>query len=316
MERIDRGALDPGVLRTDRVGEKRPEPPGPDDLRFVVPRHEHDLEAMPVALHVHPGHRPARVAVLDRVVGEPPRPCRSRVRDDIHHEPGLVQAEVPHRRADGFPDQRTRAVAADDVARGQRSRCARRLVTDIDRRVLPPVADGERLVPEADLDVREARDALAQHRVELRLVEVPIARPVVRPGAVGAAANHEGLARRVDEVHPPGGCARDPLDGSGEPRGLEHAHDLTVEMHRAGQGMDIRIAFEDQHAKCVPAEEVRKQRADRPEADDGDVEVRLSHPAAKPSARRAPPSRLRASRIRVASARAAPSRRGGPRRSG
>ena len=105
MEGVDRGALDADVVRADRVGQHRPDPLGPHDPGFVVARHEHDLPAMPGALHVYPGHRPARVAVLDRIVGKPPRAFRPRPCDDVHDEPGLVQAEVDHRRADRVPDQ-------------------------------------------------------------------------------------------------------------------------------------------------------------------------------------------------------------------
>ena len=126
-------------------------------------------------------------------------------------------------------------------------------------------------------------------------MEVPVVRPAVRPGADAAAADHEGLARRVDEVHPLRRGARHAADRLGEPRGLEYAHDLAVEVHRPRQGMDVRIAFHHQHPEPVPAEEVGEQCADRAEADHRDVEVGLSHPAARPSARPAPPSRLRAS---------------------
>ena len=316
MEGIDRGALDADVVRADGVGQHRPDPRRPHDLGLVVAGHEHDLEAMPGPLHVHPGHRPARVAVLDRMVGKPARAFRPRARDDVDDEPGLVQAEVERRGADSVADQRPRAVAADDVARGQLARCAGRHFPDGDRSVVARVADGERLVPETDLDVREARDALAEHRVELRLVEVPVARPAVRPRSVGAAAHHEGLARRVDEVHPLRGRARDAFDRLGEPRGLEDAHDLAVEVNGPRQGMDVRVALQHQHAKPVPAEEVGEQRADRAEADDDDIEVRLSHPAARPCARPDPPSRLHDSRNPAANAPGARSRRGCPRRTG
>ena len=294
VKRVDCRALDADIVRADAMGGKhRPDPVRTHDLLLVVARHEHDLEAMPKLLHVHPGHRPARVAVLDRVVGKPSRRFRARAREDVDDEPGLMQAEVQHRPADCVAHERTGAVAADDVARGQLIRSAGPHAPDADRHVIARIAKGLRLVPEADLDVREPRGPRSKRRVELRLVEVPVVRPSVRPGAVGPAAHHEGLARRVDEVHSARRRARDILDRPGEAGRLEHAHDLAVEVHRSRQGMDAGIAFQHQHPEPVPAEKVGEERADRAEADYDDIELRLSHPAACPSGRRGPPSRPR-----------------------
>ena len=205
-----------------------------------------------------------------------------------------MQAEVPHRRADCVAHERTGAVAADDVARGQRIRSAGHHVPDVDGRMIARISDGPRLVPETDLHVREPRYPRSKCRVELRLVEVPVVRPAVPTGAVGPTAHHEGLARRVDEVHSARCRARDLLDRPGQAGRLEDAHDLAVEVHRPRQGVDAGIALQHQHPKPVPAEKVGQQRADRAEADYDDVELRFSHPAARPSGRRGPPSRLRA----------------------
>ena len=64
------------------------------------------------------------------------------------------------------------------------------------------VVNRQRLVLEANIDIRKARGSLSQRRVELRLMEIPVARPVMLPGAVGTATYHEGLTGGVDEVHP------------------------------------------------------------------------------------------------------------------
>ena len=295
VERVDGGTFDANVLRADGVGEHRPDSRRLHDLRFVVARHEHDLPPMPEPLHVHPGHRPARVAVLDRVVGEAPRPFRFRARGDIDDEPGLMEAEIQHRGADRVAHHRPCSVAADDVARRELARSAGREVPDGDRHVVTCVENPRRLVPEPDIDVRQARDPLAERRVELRLMEVPVGRPVVLPGAVGAAAHHEGPALGVDEVHALRRCPRDPLNRFGEPGGLEDPHDLAVEVDGPRQGMDSCVAFQHEHVKPVPAEEIGEQRADRAEADDDDVEVRVRHAASHPSVVRDPPTRPRAS---------------------
>ena len=120
------------------------------------------------------GHRPRRVAVLHRVVGQAGHVF---VQQHVEHQPGLVQAEVVHRCGQQLADQRARAVAADDVAGVE----------------LAHVGD---LATEMDRHVREARDAGAQDLFELRLVKIPVARPAVRPGAVDAGAEPSRFGRR------------------------------------------------------------------------------------------------------------------------
>ena len=149
-----------------------------------------------------------------------------------------MQAEIEVLAADGLAHQRAGAVAADDVTRVE-------------------VVDRGDLVAEMDAHVGEALQALAQHAFEDRLMEVPVAGPAVRARPVDAAADHQGAALAVDEVHAPRRGAHHGGDLLGEPGALEDAHDLAVEMHGARQRMDLALAVVDVDREPGLAQQVR-----------------------------------------------------------
>src|SRR3990167_3067732 len=102
-------------------------------------------------------------------------------------------------------------------------------------------------------------------------MKVPAARPAVRSRPLGAVADQQGAAGGILVTRTVRRRPRRPGDAVGEPRRLEDAHHLAVEMHGAWQRIDLCLAIVDVDRESGMTQQVGEQRADRPAADDGYV---------------------------------------------
>ena len=271
VEGVDRRALNHGILGRDPLRQQRPEILRPDCPVGILARHQHDLPATTTPADMDDGHRLRRVAQLHGVVRQGLRTRRGRVHEQVEHQPGLVQAEILVVDAHVAAHQRARAVAADDVAGLVRDAAHAHRRAGRQAHIVGVLVEAHDLVAKRDGDVGQRGGAVAQRRIEPRLMEVPVVDPALRPDAFRAAPLHQRLAGSVDEAHALGRRPRDAKDGFGQPDCLEDAHHLAVEMHRARQGMDLGIALQHQHRAAGTTQQIGQQGAGRAEADDGDI---------------------------------------------
>jgi len=196
------------------------------------------------------------------------------VEDDVYDEPVVEVAEVVDGERDEVAHGAVRAVAADDVASAYL--------------VSVGCADGDAVVvggevvdldAPAHLDRAQSVSAFFKQRFERGLVEHRRQRPTQRL----LARSPEAQQRRARRVAPLVDVGRfgDAAQLVGHPTGLEDAPDFVVEMHRARQGVDRRIALVDRDGQSGQAEQISEQRADRAvavlEAGEDDAVLHLGH---------------------------------------
>ena len=184
------------------------------------------------------------------------------------------------------------AVASHDGARAALRQGAGREILGAHHDGVRLLIKGEDLGAVADRNRRKAREPIAQHALELRLVETVAGVPGLRPALLRTRPVEQQAAAVADEFH----ARRDVdkrLDRFGETDGLHEPHDLVVEVHRARQMVDGRLPVQHEGLHALQPEKVGEHRADGPAADDGDLElVRFARLARRRSTWASPPRRV------------------------
>ena len=256
----------------------RPAVPGADQalgdafvhhrLRRLAGEH-HELPAMPPRSAQDAGGRAGGIAELDVDVR------RAATRRDLHvnHEPGLVELVVEQAPADRLAHRARGAVAADQIL-GAEVRGAG-WCRDGSRHAIGVLHKGVELLAESDVGAGQGGEPLAQNRLQARLVEHITAAPAGwrlsrrlqfhENASVGGA---EFVVRQVARALPH-------LLGDSEL--LEDAHDLVVEVYRAGQGVGRRVLLDRDHPRAALGQQRRQHRSRRSETDHQHVAIDDAH---------------------------------------
>ncbi|MNK92508.1 hypothetical protein D3C87_1126350 [compost metagenome] len=293
MEGVDRCTLQRRLIAAHPGRHHLPETVRLDERLAVVAGQHHDLPAPARTHHVAVGHGPARIAVLHRVIGQVHRLRQH----DVEHQPGLVQAEVDHGACDVLADRGAGAVATDDEPGLRRLHLAAVHRAKAQRGDIGVLPDIDELMPQLDFDLREARDAVAQHGFQLGLVKVVVVGAPVRAERGRAAADEHRLARAVDEVHALRAGPGDRQHLLAKTSRLKGAQHLAVEVDRTRQRKHAGLFLQHQHRPACGAQQVGQHRAGRPQAHDGHVvDVRaLRHSGLPASGARCRPAIARGS---------------------
>ena len=231
---------------------------------------ELELPAPVGVLGAHVGGQPVRVAHLhgvavQRVVG---------VGDDVHHQPVVVVAEIMPAAADAAAHEARCAVAADQVAGGKPEGFAGTQVPSVNDHPVARIADGRGLGADVGGDVRFGQRGIAQKALQFGLVEHVEALPAVAVERRGHLLEEQlplGVAEA--DVFPGAQGLQQAVDRLAQAKPLEAADDLAIQGHRPGQLVHGFIPFNDRHRQPGAGQEQGGGCADRPHADDGDVEI-------------------------------------------
>ena len=264
VEGVDRRPLDRGLGRRQPALQALPEV-----LRrpYLCVRQvgDENLPAPPRAGPPNVGHRGPWVAVLDGVIAQVgPFPAQQQ----IHHQPAFVESQVLGSAGDVLPDQRPCAIAPDDVPCRQRLMAVS--VAAADRDQFPILRDRRHLGVQSNVDVRHGAEAIAQDRLQVRLVEAVARIPALRTDLLWPRPVEQEPAGGIDEPH-----ARIDSRHRGHPvrdtERLKDAHHLAVEVDGTRQAQDLPLPFQHRDPQPAQPRQAGKHGAGRAETDDGDV---------------------------------------------
>ena len=234
-----------------------------DQAGFVLAVEQPELPPVPVAGDLHERGSPGRVAdLLHAVPG-----IKAVLGLDVDHEPAFGEAKVLHGDPGQLPDGAVGAVAAQHDPPGERPRLPG------DAGVHPDRGRGERaggivivqpdhLGAAAQVDQRVRLDPGEHQLFQVGLVEhVRLREPVLPDLVLPVELGHHAVPG-VEQPQPAAGpgpgqepfADADPVQGAG---------DLVVQVHRAGQGMGLGVAFQQGDGNPVVGEQEGRGAAGR-----------------------------------------------------
>ena len=234
---------------------------------LILIRQHRDFPSAPIPGAAHVGRRPLFTAVLNAPVAEIwTWPSQQRIDD----QPALMEAEVLHRRIHHAAHQRASTVTTDHVPRLASQQAAGCQIFVADRHFIAFLLDRKRFGPQLDGHRWPARDPLAQHSFEVRLMEAVARVPTLAADVLGTRPIEQQPPGIVDELHA-GRDMHEGLHGLREVNRLQQPHDLVVKMYCTRQVIDFRCALEHKGADTLQPEKVRKHRPHGAVADDHNV---------------------------------------------
>lgn len=139
----------------------------------------------------HVSHWTLRHAILDRMVTQFGFVL---IEDDVDDQPALVKAVILHACLEIAPDNRARAIAANDIFRCDPFDLAPVHVLETQLDSVAFVLDVEHIGPRAHADGLHVRESCAQQLFEVGLMKAIIRTPALRTDALGtkSADQREG----------------------------------------------------------------------------------------------------------------------------
>ena len=281
-ELVDRCARERPVLGLEPGLEERPDAAWIVKVLGLLAGKQHELPAAVPRPALDVRRRPPGIAPLagDRQVGQSGHVVGLR----IHHQPALLEAQIPAPDPGRLSDERVRPVGADDPVRAHGLRLLGR------RRppghLLDMTADREGC---AALLIADALGGPAAMHGDAVVRTPPVESPfelgleeqVVRlPARLRRHLRSQGEQLLAVRAEPAVFAQRDHLLGEavGQAAGLQQAHDLVVDVDGARQAIDLVEALERGDAVTRSTEHAGEGLPDGPVAHDGDVELSLHRP--------------------------------------